>query len=183
MCVLAKEITGLTAENLLDRQLSPELRLATSQPLWRDTMDPAVISATSALFGSLVGAISSFATTWLTQSNQVRAQWRISMAGKREALYGEFIREASRRLADALGHQADSPDVIVLLYASIGQMRLVSSREVIKAAEDVARLVMDAYAAPNQSFMDFRESVAAQSLDPLSIFGDACRLELSAIKD
>jgi hypothetical protein len=36
-------------------------------------MDPAILSATAALVGSLVGGVSTFAAYWLTQRVQIRA--------------------------------------------------------------------------------------------------------------
>jgi hypothetical protein len=142
-------------------------------------MNAAILSATSALAGSAIGALTSFATTWLAQTSQLRFQRQEQEVAKREALYAEFIVEASKRLADAVSHEAESPDVIVMLYASVGRMRLMSQREVVEAAENVARMVMDAYAAPNRSFQQLREvGMDDKSLDPLAKFGEACRAEL-----
>jgi hypothetical protein len=60
-------------------------------------MDSAILSATAALFGSLIGGASTLAASWLTQRGQLRAQALIHEAVKREVLYAEFISEASRR--------------------------------------------------------------------------------------
>ncbi len=142
-------------------------------------MDTAIISAVSALAGSSIGAMASFGTTWLVQSNQLRYQQRAAEVTKREALYAEFISEAAKRLTDAMSHEAETPDVLVLLAASIGQMRLFSSKEVIEAAEQIAHLIVDTYVAPNRSMKQLHESVMDRSrLDPLAHFGEACREEL-----
>ena len=98
-------------------------------------MDAAVLSAISALAGSLIGAASSVVTTWLTQRGQARAQAHSQQVAKRELLYTEFIGEVAERLTDALGRNAESLDVVVRLYAAVGKMRLISSREVVTAAE------------------------------------------------
>ena len=45
---------------------------------------------------------------------------------KREALYAEFIKEASKRRAEAWSHQAESPEVIAGLYSGVERMRLFS---------------------------------------------------------
>ena len=70
-------------------------------------MDPAILSATAGLVGSLVGGVSTFAASWLTQRGQLRTQTLIQEAVKHEALYGEFIIEASKRVSDAWSHQAE----------------------------------------------------------------------------
>jgi len=145
-------------------------------------MNVAVLSATSALFGSLIGAMTSLASTWLAQHLQVQVQRRTELATKREALYNAFIGEAAARFVDALTHHADSPEVFILLYASIGRMRLTSSRNVIQAAEGVARLVMDTYAAPNLTSQQMREHASGKKLDPLAGFGEACRTELGILR-
>jgi hypothetical protein len=51
-------------------------------------MNAAVLPATSALFGSLIGAMTSLASSCLTQHGQ--------LSTKREALHSEFIGEACR---------------------------------------------------------------------------------------
>ena len=68
-------------------------------------MDAAYLSAFSALAGSAIGALSSLATTWLTQNAQNRLAYLNQKRTKREALYTEFIDEASRLFLDALSHE------------------------------------------------------------------------------
>jgi hypothetical protein len=145
-------------------------------------MDNAIISAFSALVGSAIGAMSSFATTWLVQTSQIRSQHRGTERGKREKLYADFMAEAAKRMTDAMSHQSETPDVLVLLVASIGQMRLFSSAEVITAAEQVARVVVDSYIAPNRSLKELHDAVMdGERLDPLAKFAEACRQELGGL--
>jgi hypothetical protein len=144
-------------------------------------MDPAILSATSGLMGSVLGATSSIVATWLSRQDEWRVQARTREAAKREALYSEFIAEASKRMADALGHEATGPEVIVALYAAVGRMRLMSSREVIDAAERLVRLIIETYSSANLSFAELRESIRDGFTDPLSEFGEACRAELALL--
>ena len=81
-------------------------------------MDLAILSATSALIGSLIGGVSTFAGSWLTQHRQLRIQLLLQEAAKRETLYAEFIIEASKRLTEAWGKRAEGPDVLARLYAA-----------------------------------------------------------------
>jgi hypothetical protein len=145
-------------------------------------MNVAIISALSALAGSTIGALSSFATTWLVQTSQIRSQHRGAEHTKRETLYADFIAEAAKRMTDAMSHQAETPDVLILMVASIGQMRLFSSTDVVAAAEKVARVVVDSYIAPNRSLKELHDAVMdGEKLDTIAQFADACRKELGSL--
>jgi hypothetical protein len=146
-------------------------------------MDPAILSAASALAGSLIGGASTLTSSWFTQRGQLRAQVLVQEAVKRETLYAEFIIEASKRLTEAWGHQAKDPEVLAGLYSAVERMRLTSSSEVIRVAEQVVRFVVEAYAAPDKSFDELREHVKSEDEgDPLREFGEVCRVELRALR-
>jgi hypothetical protein len=146
-------------------------------------MDNAILSAASALIGSLIGGMSTLAASWLSLRGRLRAQALVQEAAKREALYAEFIIEASRRLSEAWSHQAESPEVLAGLYSAHQRMRLTSSDEVIRLADYVIRLVIQAYAAPDKSFDELRQHIAAsdEQWDPLRGFAEACRAELRTL--
>jgi hypothetical protein len=147
-------------------------------------MDTAILSATSALIGSLIGAISTLVASWLSLRGRLRAQALLQEAAKREALYAEFIIEASKRLSEAWSHQAESPEVLAGLYSAHQRMRLTSSDEVIRVADHVIRLVIQAYAAPDKKFDELRQRIAAsgEQWDALRGFAEACRAELRALR-
>jgi hypothetical protein len=145
-------------------------------------MDLAILSAASALAGSLAGGASTLGASLLTLRGQLRAHAWAQDAAKREALYAEFIIETSNRLADAWSHQAEGPEVLARLVSLVRRMRLTSSNEVIATAGLVVRQVMDAYAAPNRTFDEARKNLESPDRrDPLRAFSDACRLELRAL--
>jgi hypothetical protein len=147
-------------------------------------MDHAILSATAALVGSLVGGVSTFAAYWLTQRVQIRNQRLMQQAVTRETLYAEFIVEAARRLADAWSHHADGPEVVSSLYSAIQRMRLTSSSAVSGAAERVLNDVLDAYAEPDRSFDDLRITIRdSNHRDRLGDFSEACRKELLGLVD
>src|SRR6185503_5248831 len=105
-------------------------------------MDTALITATAAGVGSMVGAASSIATTWITQHSQnarAHAEWRQS---EREALFKEFISEASRLAVDALTHSMECPDSIMKLYGILSCIRLVSGHEVVRQGEACCRQIV-----------------------------------------
>ena len=146
-------------------------------------MANAILSAASALIGSLIGGMSTLAASWLSLRGRLRAQALVQEAAKREALYAEFIIEASRRLSEAWSHHAESPEVLAGLYSAHQRMRLTSSDEVIRLADYVIRLVIQAYAAPDKTFDELRQHIAAsdEQWDPLRGFAEACRAELRAL--
>src|SRR5215510_14145905 len=65
-------------------------------------MDSAWISAFSAVKGSLVGAFTSFVSTYVHQQAQYRRDFLSKQFAQRENLYSEFINEAARLMVDSL---------------------------------------------------------------------------------
>ena|SRR5579872_6435043 len=146
-------------------------------------MDPAVLSASSALAGSLIGGLSSLAASFVTQREQFRSQMLVQEGVKREALYTEFIIEASKRLIEAWDHQAEGPEVVAGLYAMVARMRLKSSAQIIRAAEDVVRRLVKDYSSPKKTFDELQELIRSEDFtDPLREFSEACRVELRALR-
>jgi hypothetical protein len=65
-------------------------------------MNPAYISAISALSGSAIGALASLATSWLTQRHQDEARREAQVSTRRERIFVEFIDLASKAFMDSL---------------------------------------------------------------------------------
>ena len=146
-------------------------------------MDTAILSASAGLIGSLIGGVSTFAASWFTQRRMLRTQTIAQHAMQRQALYSDFIVEASKRLTEAWNHQAEGPEVIAGLYAAVARMRLTSSTEIIKRAEQVIRHIIAAYADPNKTFDEFKRHVHDPAMaDPLRDFTEACREELTSLR-
>jgi hypothetical protein len=59
-------------------------------------VDPVYITAISALGGATIGGLTSFLGSWLTQRTQLRFTHHTAIKANREALYAEFVDEASR---------------------------------------------------------------------------------------
>ena len=68
---------------------------------------------------------------------------------------------------------------LVNLYALIGRMRILSSDQVVQAAERAGRLIIETYLSPNREFGDLPDFM--EEMDPLRGFGEACRRELHSI--
>ena len=142
-------------------------------------MDAAYLSAFSALAGSAIGASASFASTWLTQHSQSRAQHRSQMRARREALYGDFIEEAARLFADASNHDLDDLSKMTHLYGIVGKIRLFASQDVIDQAEIVMREAVAAYQRPSLQAREIAEMMLQQPEDPLRAFSLSCRRDLN----
>jgi hypothetical protein len=144
-------------------------------------MDSTLITAMAAVLGSLVGASASIGTTWIAQRKQTireHTEWKLR---EREALYGEFITEASRLAMDAMVHSLDRPDQFVKLYGLLSRIRLLSGEEVLTRAEACCRQIVDLYWEPNMTPEEIRAAFESNQLDPLKDFSTACRAELLEI--
>jgi hypothetical protein len=141
-------------------------------------MDP-YISALMGLAGVVIGGLASFATAWMTHRSQVREKQRELEAAKREKLFSDFIAEATRLYADAISHQKDDVSDLVLLYALVAQMRLISSRQVVDAAELAMARIVETYLTPNRSLSEMRDLAHSGAMNFLLDFGEACRAELA----
>jgi hypothetical protein len=141
-------------------------------------MDANAITGLTGVLGSITGASAAIATTWIAQRNQTvreRAKWETR---RRETLYGDFINEASHLIADAFDHSLDNPETLVRLYATLGRVRLVSSDDVLAAAEECCSRIVDMYERPNMTLPDILTTMRSDELEFFKRFSDACRIEL-----
>ena len=150
-------------------------------------MDTGVLSAGSALVGSIVGLSASVATSWVAQRTQARRLSIDAEIKKREALYAEFITECSKLAIDALDHSLEHPDKILAIYALANRIRLCASESVIAAADQAIQWIGKQYMKENLAPGELRELVLAtfQDLekrnDPLQPFSETCRRELASL--
>lgn len=140
-------------------------------------MDAAVVTALAAIGGSLVGGLTSFVTSLMSQRLSARRDREIAELGRRETLYAEFGRSASELMLDSIGSETTDVRRMVILMTTVGQIRIVSTEPVLNAAQAVVASVMASYrAAP----ADIHESLSTRAEDliaPLTAFSDACRAE------
>ena len=144
-------------------------------------MDSTIIAAGAAVLGSMVGAAATVGATWITQRTQtVRSKIEVKLRD-REALYGEFITEASRLTVEALTHQLEQPATFVKLYGILGRIRLVAPDPVLASAEACTRQIVDLYAKPNMTIDQIRSAFEHGQIDPMKEFSTTCRTELLEI--
>lgn len=141
------------------------------------TMNPAM----AALFGSLVGALGSSASTWITQRHADQRDLLARRIFYRVQLYSEFITESTRVLVDALENNFKDPNQLIPAYALLTRIRLTASKEVFASAESVVREIVKDYSEPNLTPEQIR-SKALQGNDPLKQFSETCRAELDSMQ-
>jgi hypothetical protein len=144
-------------------------------------MDSTFLTALAAAAGSLMGAGASIATTWISQRTQASREYTQWKMREREALYGEFITEASRLAVDAMIHSLERPAKLVTLYGILGRIRLMSGGRVLREAEAFCHRIVDLYVSPNLTADEIRAVFEANKFDPLKDFSAACRAELLEI--
>ena len=140
-----------------------------------------LITALSGVLGSLVGGSATAATTWITQRTASRRELLHTEFRHREALYGEFISECSKRLVDAMTHTLDKPETLLAAYALLNRIRLSASPAVLAEAEQLLRRITEQYFSANLTVEEIRQLAFSERADPLRPFGEACRAEFKSI--
>ena len=144
-------------------------------------MDAAWIGAFSAVMGSLVGGLASFLTTYTNQRAQYRRDFLSKRFAQRENLYSEFINEAARLQIDSLEQELVKPGTLVAIYALGNRIRLNSSQEVVQAAENAVREIIESYRLPKMTEEDIRRQAYLEIKDSVKEFGETCRRELKQL--
>ncbi|MBF6025573.1 hypothetical protein [Lysobacter niastensis] len=147
-------------------------------------MENSVITAMAALFGSLIGGLTTLATAWLSQRYTTRNQRVREEIAKREALYGAYIDEASARMIDALEHEISDANQIVRMYGLYCRIQLVCTQPVLEEAERLLKRTAEVYAMPNITLADLVRGALESKAegDPIVAFSRACREELETLQ-
>jgi hypothetical protein len=145
-------------------------------------MDIAYISALAALGGSVVGGMTSGLTTWISQRAQARAGQLAHEMSRRDDLYKDFIVAASKAYGDALLSSEPQIQELLVLYAMISRMRLMSLPRTLACAEKVMESTLATYYSPNITIRELHELTKSGVgiIDPLKDFSEAARDELLA---
>jgi hypothetical protein len=144
-------------------------------------MDPAILSAASALMGSLVGGAASLCTAWITQTTQSKRDSAAAELRKRESLYGEYVTECSKLIVDSIDHSLDHPSTMVTALAILNRIRLTASPPVMEAAEASLNAIIQSYFKDNMTLAQLNAQLrdgTRKYPDPLEKFSAACRIEL-----
>jgi len=147
-------------------------------------IDPALLSALSALIGALTGGTASLVAAIYTQRYQDRLQRVAREATKREQVYADFIMSASKLLLDAYVHDGitltgDDQHLVGLL----NRMRLFAPPNVINEAEAVIRGLIEVSLEPSVEFRKLAMARLSKDRQPdlLLPFSLACRADLDNV--
>jgi hypothetical protein len=144
-------------------------------------MNANLISALSALAGAVIGGLMSLLASWVANQRQVRSQWIAHDRSRREDLYKEFIEEAAKCYIDALLHEKPDISSVVVLYAKMSRMRVLSSNQVIQSAEQLIEKIINTYSTPAKTFAEL-QAIKFESLDIIRNFSESCRAEFDDIR-
>jgi hypothetical protein len=144
-------------------------------------MEVTTLTAFAGVLGSITGASATVATAWITQRTRNRRELLQAEVGKREALYGEFISECVRLLADAFVHSLEKPDTLLPLYALVNRIRLCATPRVLTEAEQIVARITEQYFSENLTVAQVRELTRSKRADPMMAFGEACRAEFKSM--
>ena len=140
-------------------------------------LSPNVITGVTAVAGTLLGGLSTFATSYFTQGRQSHIDRILRELDRREDVYARFIEMGSGLALDALEHPLDDPKTLIGLSALVGRIRLASSGPVLEAAEAVVDFLLETYNAPACDLRELVQSAPRDIMAPLTVFTAACRDE------
>lgn len=141
-------------------------------------MDAALISAVSALAGSVIGGLTTGFTTLFSQRTQAQAGQIAHDLARREDLIRDFVIAASKTYGDAIVNSEAKMPELIDLYAMVSRMRVLAMLRSVECADLVMRSILETYSAPNRTVADLRDLVNGGGVDPLKDFAEAAREEL-----
>ncbi len=136
------------------------------------------MSALAVFGGASVGSLSPVLSNYVLQRRVARRDLINREIVERQRLYSDFISEAARLHADAMTKNIFDLNELVSLYALTSRIRLVSPDEVVRAAEELVKDIVQRYGDANLSLEDLREAALAATADPLKRFSTTCRKDL-----
>jgi hypothetical protein len=132
------------------------------------SVDPAaVLSQVSGLLGALIGGGASLGVAIYNQRSESRLQREAKEVAKRETVYSDFLRSASKLLLNAY-----TRDEIVLggdeqrLIGLIHRMRLFAPDDVVVCAEDVLKAIVEISLEPSIELRQLAMEALSKSPDP-----------------
>jgi hypothetical protein len=148
-------------------------------------IEPTLLGPISALLGALIGGTTSLVAAIYSQRVQDRLQRIAGEVAKREAIYADFVMNASHMLVNAF-----VMDEISLsgdeqrLIGGINRMRLFAPPDVVAGAEAVLRSIVEIALKPSIQLRQLAKQALAKSLDPdpLVAFSEICRADLDNVR-
>jgi hypothetical protein len=146
------------------------------------SLDPGILSTISALAGTIVGAVSSLTTTWMTTKRNERNALLAAERAKREDLYGRFMDIQAKLYSSALKNEGVDYDRLPEAYALCGRITLYASKPVADAALHSLRYIVDLSIGQKLSDADIRALMDKNEADVINLFAATARAELAALR-
>jgi hypothetical protein len=148
-------------------------------------IEPTLLGPISALLGALIGGTTSLVAAIYSQRVQDRLQRIAGEVAKREAIYADFVMNASHMLVNAF-----VMDEISLsgdeqrLIGGINRMMLFGPPDVVAGAEAVLRSIVEIALKPSIELRQLAKQALDKSLDPdpLVAFSEICRADLDNVR-
>lgn len=145
-------------------------------------MDQAYISTISALSGTIIGGLTSFATSWLVQNAQARAARLAVERTKREDLYGRFLDTLSLLYSEAMTSEQMDYSKLVNVFALKGRIMLLSTPPVVDSADTCVKTMVALYMSPPMTQEAVRALMEDREADIFRSFTAVCREELRRLR-
>jgi hypothetical protein len=139
----------------------------------------AVITACSAIAGSVVGGLVTFLTTRHLKSQEWRQEQLVRELSKREELYSDFLTECGKLSLRSIDTDLEAATEFAHHHALLGRIRLVSTQNVASAAEVLAKVVVDIFRPKGSESLS---KAGVTFFEAQSKFCEACRFELEELK-
>jgi len=131
-------------------------------------MELAHLSGFAVFAGSVVVALGTLGSAWLTKKHEARARRASENKVGLQKLYARFIEEASKLYMDALVRDEADASAMVSIYALISRMRMASNANVVENADAVIRTILTTYSRPNKTFPGLQNILLNRKfVDPL----------------
>ena len=137
----------------------------------------ALVAGGAAVAGTLLGGLTSFATTYFTVRRQGHDERILRELERREELYAKFNELGSDLTLDAIEHPLEDPRKLIPIAALAGRIRLTASAEVLAAAEAMIDHLIETYQRPPADLRALVRSGPHEIMAPLTEFTQACRAE------
>jgi hypothetical protein len=145
-------------------------------------MNDAWFSTFAALAGTIVGALGTFTSTWLTQIVQGHQARRAAEIARRQEVYGRFLDELAQVIGLAMAATAVDYPKLAGLFALKGRICLFGSPEVVKVVEGATLYAFELYTAPPATPDAVREAMEKGRQDWIREFARVARADLDAVQ-
>ena len=146
--------------------MSPELQIS-------------IISAASALIGSVVGGFVTIVSVHYAAKKQFDHELRLRELDKREVLYADFVAEVSKVLLRSIDDVSAEAAEFIGIFSLSSRIQIVAPKDIADAAKALGRIAMNASSIKSDPDR-LRHQEEYKTM--LNQFTEKCRCDLDAQK-